>query len=193
MEIIMRGLLLKVGFLLAIWYEVAAELRVGGGTAFVITLLGLCTLMMLVRLPGQVLAMIGPTMFQFIAPMIVWVGLAWWLMPTAFTSFPALALIFAGLLATIGAATHYLVTCYPQWFETRWPMIKGAVSPLGCGVLWLANHFAIGALSLIVMAALLLMPLRVGWRFIAPATAERFDAKMGNHENFRRDGYSDEL
>jgi hypothetical protein len=192
MEIIMRGLLLKVGFLLAIWYEVAAELRVGGGTAFVITLLGLCTLMMLVRLPGQVLAMIGPTVFQFVGPILVWFALASWLMPRAVTSFPALALLAAGLLTTAGAAIHYLVTHYPQWFEPRWPMIQGAVSPLGCGVLWAANHFAIGILSLFVIAALLLMPLRVGWRFIAPATAERYDAKMGNHESFRRDGYSDE-
>jgi hypothetical protein len=192
MEINMRGLLIKLGLLLVIWYEVAAELHVGGGTAFVITLLGIGALLMLVRLPGQVIAMLGPAAFQFAAPMIVWVGLAWWLVPTAFTSFPALALIIAGLLATTGAATNYLVTRYPQWFVPRWPAIKGLVSPLGCFVLMMADYTAVGLLTMTVIAALILMPLRLGWRFIAPVTAERFDAKMGNQENFRRDGYSDE-
>jgi hypothetical protein len=190
MEAFMRGMFIKLGVLLAIWYEVSVELGLASGTAFVVTLLGFGAGMMLLRLPGQILALLGPPAVQLIGPAAVWAGLVWWLMPGTFNAYPAFTLMGGGVLVMLGAAGHYVLLRYSAWFAPRWPMLRGLLSPAGCLVLLVVDTFGVGFLKLTVVAALLAMPLRVGWRFIAPAIQTHFDARMGNEESFRRSGSS---
>jgi hypothetical protein len=37
------------------------------------------------------------------------------------------------------------------------------------------------------------MPLRLGWRFIGPVSPDKFDARMGDAEGFRRDGFAKDV
>jgi hypothetical protein len=188
----MRPLWIKLGLFLCIWYEVSAELGIAGGTAFAVTLLVCGACMMLLRLPGQILSIIGPRALVLAGPVIVWAGLAWWLMPNVVSAYPALAMIAAAVLALAGAAVRYAVSRYPRWFAGHLPMLRGGIVP-GIGLLLgLANQHATGLLSLAVIAVLIGMPLRLGWRFIAPASPHKFDAKMGDADGFRRAGFSDE-
>jgi hypothetical protein len=192
MEPFMRGMFIKLGVLLGVWYEVSVELGLGGGTAFAVTLLGLGAGMMLLRLPGQILALLGPPAAQVIGPSAVWVGLAWWLMPGALNAYPAFTLMGGAVLVMLGAASHYALVRYAAWFAPRWPMLRGLLSPAGCLVLLVVDTFGVGVLRMTVIAALLAMPLWFGWRFIAPAVQTHFNARMGNAESFRRSGCSDD-
>ena len=56
----MRALWIKFGLFLCVWYEVSVELGLSGGTAMVVTLLVCGAGMMLLRLPGQILSLLGP-------------------------------------------------------------------------------------------------------------------------------------
>jgi len=188
----MRWLLIKLGLFLCVWYEVSAELGIGGGTAFAMTLLVCGAGLMLLRLPGQVLSILGPPAVLVIGPVVVWAGLAWWLMPGVFPAYPVLTLIAALVLALTGAATKYAVSRYPSWFARRWLMLRGLMSPLGMILVELADQWRMSPLSLAAVIVLVGMPLRLGWRFIPPLSPHKFDAKMGDGESFRRAGFSDE-
>ena len=62
--------------------------------------------------------------------------------------------------------------------------------PVICVLLGLFQAFATSFLTFPVIALLTGMPLRFGWRFIAPVAPHKFDARMGDSETFRRDGFS---
>lgn len=188
----MRSLWIKLGLFLCVWYEVSVELGLSGGTAMVVTLIVCGAGLMLLRLPGQILSMLGPRAIVLVGPLAVWIGLAWWLMPDTLTGYPALVLMAAAFLALAGAAAHYAVSRYPTWFARRQPMLRGFISPGLSILVGLAHQLPLGLLSLAVIAVLVGMPLRLGWRFIGPVSPHKFDAKMGDGDSFRRAGFSDD-
>ena len=147
---------------------------------------------MLLRLPGQLVSMLGPRALVWVGPLAVWVGLAWWLMPNTFTAYPALALVAAVLLALAGAAAHYVVSRYPGWFARHARKLRASVIPFAAVALGVVLQLPSGLLSLVVVAVLIGMPLRLGWRFIGPVSPHKFDAKMGDGETFRRAGFSND-
>ena len=188
----MRPLLFKLILFLCVWYEVSVELGLNGSTAMVVALLVCGGGMMLLRLPFQILSMLGPRAAVLVAPLAVWIGLMWWLMPGTFTAFPALALVAAAGLALIGAAAHYAISRYPLWFARIEPMLRASISPVASILLGIVAQLQSGLLSLLVTVIVIAMPLRLGWRFIGPVSPHKFDARMGDAEGFRRAGFSDD-
>lgn len=189
----MQALWIKLGLFVAIWYEVSVELGISGNTALILTLLVCGGGMMLLRLPGQLLSMLGPRVVVLATPLAVWAGLAWWLMPDMAASYPVLTLIAAGLLAVAGAAAHYAVGRYPAWFARRRPALRALVVPAVCILLGLAAQMPLNPLAVAAAAVLLGLPLRLGWRFIGPVSPHKFDARMGDADAFRRAGFSDDV
>ena len=186
----MTWLLIKIGLFLCLWYEVSVELGLSQGTAFALTLMICGAGLMVLRLPGQLLAMLGPQAIAWVGPGVIWFGMAWWLMPNAVGSYPGLTLVSGTLLALAGAGLHYTVSRYPAWFARRNHMLRGSIVPVICVLLGLFQAFATSFLTFPVIALLMGMPLRFGWRFIGPAAPHKFDARMGDYETFRRDGFS---
>lgn len=182
----MRGMKLKMIIFLCIWYEVGVELGLGGGTAFAVALLLIGLGMTLLRVPGQLLA--TPGMW----PLMVWLGLALWLMPGLVLHHPALILIAGALLAVIGAGARYANTRYTALIAPHRAMMRGGVVPVTCALLGFANEWQSGWLTAPILVVLIGMPLRMGWRFVGVIPPHRFDAKTGNAGDFRRDGFSDE-
>lgn len=181
----MRGFWIKLGLALAAWYEVSAELGLGGGVAFVVTLLTLAAGLTLLRLPDVIAARLGPAVTVVIAPVGVWFGLAAWLMPGVIIAYPVLALAGLALLALSGAALHYASARYPARFLPLGPMLRAGTVPAACLALGGADQLAMRLLSLPVAATLLAMPIYLGWRFIGPAARERFDAQFGDADGHR--------
>jgi hypothetical protein len=188
----MRSLWIKLILFLCIWYEVSTELGLSGGTAMVVTLLVCGAALMLLRVPGQLMSLLGPRTIALAGPVVVWMGLAWWLMPTVVTSYPALALVVAAGLVVAGAAARYAVTRYAVWLSRHAYMLRASISPGISILLGLADQLPRGLLSLAVIALLIGMPVRLGWRLIGPPRPAKFDAKMGDAEGFRHAGFSDE-
>lgn len=188
----MRVLLIKLGLFLAVWYEIATELGLSGGTAIVVTLLICGGAMMLLRLPGQILSAVGPRAIVWVGPLVIWLGLAWWLVPGLFTRYPALTLTVPLGLGLLGAAAHYAVSRYPGWFGRVRLILRALLVPVIAVLLGLASQIPDGLLKLGVVTLLVLMPMRHGWRFIGPVSPHKFDARMGEARGFRGAGYRDE-
>lgn len=188
----MRALWIKLILFLVVWYEVTAELGLSGGTALVVALLVCGFGMMLLRLPLQILSVLGPRGIIVAGPVVVWLALAWWLAPNKVMAFPVFTLAIGAQLALLGGAARYAVTRYPAWFARHMPMLRGAISPVGSILLGLSDQLPQGLLSLAALAVLIGMPVRLGWKFIPPLAAHKFDAKMGDADGFRRAGFRDE-
>jgi hypothetical protein len=92
----------------------------------------------------------------------------------------------------LGAAARYAATRYPAHLNRHMPMLRGAISPVGSILLGLSDQLPQGLLSLAVLAVLIGMPVRLGWKFIPPLAAHKFDAKMGDADGFRRAGFRDD-
>jgi hypothetical protein len=95
-------------------------------------------------------------------------------------------------LALVGAAAHYVITRYPSITDHMSSRIGATVTLLGVLLLGLAESLSASLLSLAVMFAVFALPVRLGWRFISPATPHRFDARMGEAGEFRRSGFSED-
>jgi hypothetical protein len=192
MEEAMRAIWIKLVLFLCLWYEVSVELGLSGATAVVVTLLICGGALMLLRLPGQLLATLGPRMIVWAAPLAVWLGLAWWLVPGLFTRYPALTVTVPVGLGLLGAGAHYVVSRYPGWFGRARPVLRALLVPIIVALLGLASQVPDGLLRLCVVTLLVLMPMRYGWRFIGPVAPHKFDAKMGDARGFRGAGYRDQ-
>lgn len=188
----MRGLSMKLILFLVVWYEVTVELGLSGGTALVIALLVCGGGMMLLRLPLQILSMLGPRAIVVAGPVIVWLGLAWWLAPNKVAAYPVFALGIGALLALLGGAARYAVTRYPAWLDRHMPMLRAGISPGASILLGLSDQLPQGLLSLAALIVLVGMPVRLGWKFIPPLAPHKFDAKMGDADGFRRAGFRDD-
>jgi hypothetical protein len=188
----MRSLLIKLLLFCAIWYEVTVELRLSGGTALVVTLLVCGGLMMMLRIPAQLLSVLGPRAVVLLGPVIVWAGLAWWLAPQIVTTFPAFVLGVGAMLTLVGAALRYAVTRYVMFFARHARMLRGAISPGLSLLLGVSEHVPGGLLTIAAVALLVAMPLRLGWRFVGPVPPPKFDAKMGDAKSFRDSGFRDD-
>jgi len=189
----MRGLLIKIGLLLCVWYEVTAELGLTPGMALLVTLLICGAALMLLRLPAQLLSLAGPRAIVALGPLLVWGALAWWLWPGVVTAYPALAVLTAVILALLGAGSHYVVSRYPERFAKRVPLLRGTIIPMACVGLALAAQWPWTFLPALVAIVVIGLPLRLGWRFIGPVSPDRFDAKMGDAGSFRRSGFSKDV
>lgn len=188
----MRALWTKLILFLAMWYEVTVELGLGGGTALLVALLACGAGLTLLRLPLQILSMLGPRAVVMAAPVVLWLTLVWWLAPNAVWTYPVFTMIGGAVLVLIGAAARYAVSRYPNGLARRTPMLRGAISPLGSSVVAMSDQLPQGLLSVALLAVLVAMPLRLGWKFIPPLAPHKFDAKMGDADGFRRAGFRDD-
>ena len=164
----MKPFFIKLGLLLYLWYEVAAELRMTGGTTLAFTLLACGAGMMHPRLPERILAL--PRLLLLAGPAAVWFGLIWWLLPTSAATYPALALFLAAILALAGAGARYAAARYPSWFGRWHAMARGGMVPAAVLLLAFAGTTT-GVLTVTVFGMLVVLPLCLGWRMMEPALA----------------------
>lgn len=188
----MRALWIKLLFFGFVWYEVWTELGVEQRTAFALTLLMFGVGVSLVEHPDGLAAMLGPWIGQLLGPGIIWVGLAYWLAPRTLSATPTLFLIGAALLGMAGAALRYAVIRHPARVLEYVAKLRALISPSIVILLGLADQSQTEPLTLAVIAMLIAMPMRLGWRFLDPTSTHKFDAKMGSERSFRRDGFSNE-
>jgi hypothetical protein len=186
-------MLWKIGLFVAAWYEVAVELGLDSGSAFVLTLGLIGAALTVFRLPAQLLQLYGPRLAILAGPVLIWLTLAWWVMPGGFLRHPVLALGLAGLLTLVGAAARYAWTRHRVEAERRVDQVKQLIVPIAMFVLQETLGSSWELISAAAMVVLVAMPMRLGWVLIGPVPAERVDAKMGEAEWFRRAGMSDEL
>ncbi|HZY74357.1 MAG TPA: hypothetical protein VFE22_14715, partial [Edaphobacter sp.] len=105
-SLLTSGFALKIWFFLAVWYEVGVELGLDGKAAFVMTLMLLGGGLTLLRLPMQLVGLLGPRVALLVGA-LVWAGLAWWTVPEA-AQHPALALPCGRPRVLAGAACRYV-------------------------------------------------------------------------------------
>ncbi|HEX3861115.1 MAG TPA: hypothetical protein VHY35_05430 [Stellaceae bacterium] len=189
----MHGLMWKIGLFVAAWYEVSVELGLDAGTAFVLTLVLIGAALTVFRLPAQLLNLYGPRLALLVGPVIIWLALAWWVLPRAFLRHPMLALTLAALLVLGGAAWRYGWTRYREETMRAIDRVKQLTVPAGMLVLQATLGNRWGLVCVAALAVMVAMPMRLGWLLIGPVPAERVDAKMGEPNWFRRAGMSDEL
>ncbi len=191
-SLLTSGLALKLGFFHAAWYEVGIELGLDGTTSFVVTLVLIGAGLTLLRLPMQLVGLLGPRVALLLWPVLVWMGLACWVVPGVLHR-PVLTLGVGGVLALAGAAARYASTHYPEGFRKALLAGKGLLVPL----IGIVAGFADGPLSVFLLpaavAVLVGLPVRFGWMLLGRVPVERFDAKMADMGWFRRAGMSDDV
>jgi hypothetical protein len=191
----MKRLLFKIGLFVCLWYEIAAELRLDGNTAFWVGLAVLVGLWVFVRVALQAIGLIGPYAFGLLMRSGLWLTLYWWMAPAWLAiqpwSYVVAALV---LLVALGALSR-------RWIEREFvrhgEAIYRAYSAMTVLALLTTLGLAMWSMKtsgslwpLIGYALLPVIPFHFGWGLITPRGPERSDARMGDEKSFRRAGFS---
>lgn len=194
----MRDLAFKFGLFVVVWYEVAAELRLGADMAFMVALALFGGGWLAMRLSTQVISLIGPVTFGALLQAAVWIGLFWWLAPATFRTVPFVfdLVVLAGLVLG-GARCRFLFEEFRQQGgrialagHSELVLAAAAIVLTAC-MLALRNWGSLW--PLFGFALLVALPFGFGWRMAPVAAAARHDAKVGDDDAFRDAGLSDEF
>jgi hypothetical protein len=194
----MKRLAFRIWLFVIVWYEVAAEFRIGADMAFVVTLALLGGLWVARVLVAQSASLFGPVTSGLVLLLVLWFVLFWWLAPAAFQLVPFVfdVLIFVALVLA-GARCRFLVD---EYRANGGKIVPAEHSELVLAVtfgtltlcMFAMNHW--GTLwPLVGLALLPALPIAFGWRMGPVAAAARSDARMGDRDAFRDAGLSDEL
>ena len=194
----MRHPLFKLGLFLALWYECAVELHLGGIAAFVMALLVRSGFGMMLWLPRQVIGLLGPRTVMILLQAALWVGLFWALAPAKLQAQPGwihisglVLLVLAGAKARELFERHRLARLADESSDYSLPIILMVLGGSAASVL----SFTVWGGLWPFIGYLLLpgLPLRLGWQLMPPGSPERVDARFGNASAFRKAGVSDDF
>jgi hypothetical protein len=194
----MKRLPFKVGLFFCIWYEIAAELRLDGNTAFWVGLAALLGLWVFVRVALQAIGLIGPYAFGLLMRSGLWLTLYWWMAPAWLATQPWSYVVAAlVLLMALGALSRWWIE---REFMRHGQAIYRAYSVTTVLALFSALGLAMWSMKtsgslwpLIGYALLPVIPFHFGWGLISPRGPERSDARMGDEKSFRRAGFSKDV
>jgi hypothetical protein len=187
----------KFAVLLGIWYEVSTIVGINGGAALYIALLVVFVGWLATSLPGQVFRMLGPRTQSLVVHGLIWLFIFWWFTPAAIFDLP---LVLHGfvlyVLAMAGARARRVYERERSrlreklYAEHSGLIVAGLFGGLLLVMMALRTWHSV--LPLLLCALLPGIPFHYGWRMGAPESPERADAKVGDAEDFRAAGLSEE-
>lgn len=193
----MKRLIFKLGLFICIWYEIATELRIDGDTAFLVGIAAFCVSRFAVRIAGHALGMFGPSAFGLLVQTALWAVLFWCFTPTALRELPLLCDITAfTVLGIAGARSRQLfererlLRGAEFWRVYSGVLVAGILGTLLIAMTSLRQSGSIWPLLAYVL--LVLIPAGFGWRMVGPVSPERADAKVGDRDDFKAAGLSEE-
>jgi hypothetical protein len=188
---------LKFAVLLGIWYQLSTAIGIDGGAALYIALLVVFVGWLATSLPGQVFRMLGPRTQSLVVHGVVWLVVFWWFTPSAIFDLPLVlhgfmlyALARAGARARVVYERERLRLRDKLYAEHSGLVVAGLFGGLLLVMMALRTWHSVW--PLIVCALLPGIPISFGWRMGAPESPERAEAKVGDTEDFRDAGLSDE-
>jgi hypothetical protein len=193
----MRHFWFKLVLFLCLWYEVAAELRLDGDRALLVTLAIIGLGWFLLRMSGSLIGMLGPTMHRLLVGTVIWLLLFWWFAPNALKALPVAVLLAMALgVAALGARCRH-------WFELNHHRIDKAYLRNHSEVVLLTVFGTLGLIAfsleywgslwpLIGCVMLPGLPFGFGWQLASQLAHKRADAKFGDKASFRDAGISEE-
>lgn len=193
----MRPFWFKLGLFAFLWYEIAAELRLGGDQAFVIAVVVVGIGWFGLRMSGQLIAMLGPTMHRLLVGAVVWLILFWWFAPSALKALPVVVLLATAFgIAIAGARCRHWFELNRAKFDKAYlrdhseAVLLAVFGPLG---LTAFAFQAWGSLWPLFGYVLLPgLPFGFGWQLAGRLPHKRTDAKFGDEASFRDAGLSEE-
>ncbi|MHB8267433.1 hypothetical protein [Bradyrhizobium sp.] len=188
---------LKFTVLVGIWYELSMALGINGGAALYIALLVVFIGWLATSLPGQVFRMLGPRTQSLVVHGLIWLFIFWWMTPPAIFELPlALHGFVLYALALAGARARRVYERERSrlreklYAEHSGLIVAGLFGGLLLVMMALRTWHSV--LPLLLCALLPGIPFHYGWRMGAPDSPERADAKLGDAEDFRNAGLSEE-
>ena len=192
-----NGFLFKLGLFVCIWYEIAAELRLDGDTAFLVGAAMWGFGWFAVRMLGQAIGLLGPSNVGLLLQAALWAALFWWFAPSSLRAQPIIFEIgiVVMLMVVGGLARNQFERLRARHGEALWRAHSGALVAAVLGSLFLVmialRQFG-SVWPLIGYGLLLLLPFGFGWRLMPRASKARADAKVGDEASFRDAGLSEE-
>jgi hypothetical protein len=192
----MRRWLWRIGLFLLAWLAVRGETGLDAGSALIVLLLLWFGARLVLKLGMQLLAQVGMDSWWTIVKGATWIALFLWLVPE---TVPArhVVMVVAGLgLLMMGAGFHAI--------HERRPKSRAVVRNIAIALSVLAlvtctaigwakgDGLAAGLWLLLALALLLGIPLSFGWQFVNRAAPRSADAKLGEFDDLRSEGLSDE-
>jgi hypothetical protein len=192
-----RGLAWKLGALVCLWYEVAVELHIDGTTAFFVALLVIAAGLFMLRLPSQLIGLIGPSTLALLVHGVAWLVVYFAVAPRVVTDLPLVLTLFAvAVLVMMGGQCRVMFEEQRRKYgREMWARHSGVITGAVLGVLFLAMVAVRQWHSIWPLVAYVLLPglpFMFGWRMGPIAGQWRADAKFGSAKDFRSAGYSDE-
>jgi hypothetical protein len=193
----MRPFWIKLALFLCLWYEVAAELRLDGDRAFLVSVMIVGAGWLVLRLSGPLIGMLGPNTHRLLVGTLLWLALFWWFGPGFLKALPIVFVLAGafGIAYAGGRARHWLNENRDRLNKAFLREHSGAVLAVTFGALALAFivENVSGSIWILIGYGLLLgLPLGFGWQLAETVGARRFDAKVGKEEAFRDAGLSEE-
>jgi hypothetical protein len=188
---------LKFAVLLGIWYQISLAIGMNGGAALYVGLLIIFVGWVATSLPGQVFRMLGPRTQSLVVHGLIWLFVFWWMTPPAIFDLPLLlhgfvlyALAMAGARGRRVYERERSRLREKLYAEYSGLVVAGLFG--GLLLLMVALRTWHSVLPLLLIALLPGIPFHFGWRMGTPESPERADAKLGEAEDFRDAGLSEE-
>jgi hypothetical protein len=192
----MRRWLWRIGLFLLAWLAVRGETGLDAGSSLIVLLLLWVGVRLALKLGMQLLAQVGLDNWWSIAKLAIWIALCLWLVPETLASRHLAMAVASAVLVMVGAGFRLI--------HERRPKSRAIIRDIGIALCLLAlvtctaiswakgDGLVPGLWLLLVLALLLGIPLSFGWKFVNRAAPKSADAKLGDFDDLKDAGLSDE-
>jgi len=192
----MKRLVVKFGLAVCLWYELMAEFHMESGTAFWAAMALVCFGWFAFRMSGPFIGSLGPKTLALLLQSVLWFVLLWWLAPPLWALPLPLDLFVLVVLAVMGARSRVRFELARDGLLARLRRdysghIVGAVL-LALSPCWISIRLWGSLWPLIGYALLPGLPFLFGWRMVTAPPHDKPDARVGDADDFRDAGLSEE-
>jgi hypothetical protein len=194
--IVMRGWLRNTVVFLIIWYVVASEFQLDAGASLIAAGLGIAGAWLAIKVGTQLLLQIGLHWWSFAALIVIWIVLFLKFVPDSVTSRGTAIAVAAAVLLATGAACRLLYR--PVWRVRPWfryvlmGLVLLVLTVIPAFNLVDAQRLSDSAWILAEITFLVAFPVTFGWRLASLSRRRLADARIGDPDDLRQAGLSEE-